>query len=105
MSNCEAHRAREEYIHPSAHHTQANVDIKEENSGPKNIMVDELDCDHLNKNRQDTVLFDSIDVPKGYTALRLVRQIYGVDKFPDKTFLLWDVSKLGYIHRHLGTSQ
>ena len=55
-------------------------------------MVDELDCDirrtGLNKNRQDTVLFDSINVPKGYTALRLVRQIYGVDKFPDKTFLL-----------------
>ena len=42
-------------------------------------MVDELDCDRLNKNRQDTVLFYSIDVPKRYTSLRLVRQTYGVD--------------------------
>ena len=38
-------------------------------------MVDELDCDR----RQDTVLLDSIDVPKGYTSLRLVRETYGVD--------------------------
>ena len=34
-------------------------------------MVDELDCDIkttcLNKNRQDTVLLDSIDFLKGYT--------------------------------------
>ena len=28
----------------------ANADIKEENSGPKNIIVDESDLDHLNKN-------------------------------------------------------
>ena len=49
MSVCEAHRVKEEYIHPSAHHTQANVDIKEENSGPKNIMVDESDFDHLTR--------------------------------------------------------
>ena len=64
MSVCEAHRVREEYIHSSAHHTRANVDIEEENSGPKNVMVDELDCDRLDKNRQDTALFNSIDVPK-----------------------------------------
>ena len=73
ISVCEAHRVRDKYIHPYAHHTRANVDIKEENSGPKNIMVEELDCDRLNKNRQDTALFDSINVPKGYTSLRLVR--------------------------------
>ena len=42
-------------------------------------MVDELDCDRLDKNRQDTAMFDSIDVPKGYTTLRLVREMYGVD--------------------------
>ena len=34
VSVCEAHRVREGYIHPSAHHTRANVDTKEENSGP-----------------------------------------------------------------------
>ena len=58
VSVCEAHRVREEYIHPSAHHTQANVDIKEENSGPKNIMVDESDFDHLT--RIDRIQFYSI---------------------------------------------
>ena len=79
MSNCEAHRAREEYIHPSTHHTRAthhkraNVDIKEERNGPKNIIVDESDLDRLNKNRQDTVLFDPTNVPKGYIPLRLVK--------------------------------
>ena len=28
---------------------RANVDIKEENSGPKNIIVDESDFDHLTR--------------------------------------------------------
>ena len=68
MSVCEAHSSGDEYIHPSACHTLASVDTEEENIGPENRMVDELDCDIkttcLNKNRQDTVLFDSIDVPK-----------------------------------------
>ena len=67
----EAHRVRHEHIHPSAHHTIANIDTEKGNSGSENRMVDELDCDIkttcLNKNRQDTVLLDSIDVHKGYT--------------------------------------
>ena len=53
MWTVEAQRVREEYIHPSANHTRANVHIKEY-SGPENIMVDELGC----VRRQDTVLFD-----------------------------------------------
>ena len=57
-------------------------------------MVDELDCDRLNKNRQDTVLFDSIDVLKGYTDLRLVKQTYGVEKFWIK-HSFWDINKPG----------
>ena len=36
------------------------------------------------------------------TSLRLVRQMYGVDRFPGNTFLIWDVSKLGYTCQHLG---
>ena len=60
ISVCEAHRGRDEYIHPSAHHTLANVDTEEENIGSENRMVDELDCaiktTCLNKNKQDTVL-------------------------------------------------
>ena len=61
----------DKYIHPSACHTLASVDTEEENVGPENRMVDELDCaiktTCLNKNRQDTVLLDSIDVHKGHT--------------------------------------
>ena len=53
MWTVEAQRVREEYIHPSANHTRAKVNI-EEYSGPENIMVDELGC----VRRQDTVLFD-----------------------------------------------
>ena len=71
ISVCEAHRGGDEYIHSSARHTLASVDTDEDNIGPENRMVDKLDCaiktTCLNKNRQDTVLLDSIDVHKGYT--------------------------------------
>ena len=71
ISVCETHSVRDKYIHPSTRHTLANVDIEEENIESENRMVDELDCaiktTCLNKNRQDTVLLDSIDVHNGYT--------------------------------------
>ena len=37
-------------------------------------MVAELGCVH----KQDTVVFDQTDVPKGYTSLRLVKETYGI---------------------------
>ena len=73
MWTVESQRVREESIHPSANHTRANVHI-EEYSGPGN-MVAELGC----VRKQDTVVFDQTDVPKGYTSLRLVKETYRVD--------------------------